>query len=62
MFELMDFSSDRARIDVSRDSAVMRCCMQCVSNNEMSRIVQNKHFFLHAWLYLQCTYFQCESL
>jgi hypothetical protein len=44
MFELVEFSSDRARIDVSRDSALMRCCIQSVSNHEISRIVQYGHF------------------
>jgi hypothetical protein len=44
MFELVEFCSDRARIDVSRDSALVRCCIQSVSNHEMSRIVQYKHF------------------
>jgi len=44
MFELVEFSSDRARIDVSRDSALMRCCIQSVSNPKMSHIVQYKHY------------------
>jgi len=44
MFELLEFSYDRAKIDVSQDSALLRCCIPSVSNHEMSRISQYKHF------------------
>lgn len=44
IFELVEFSSDRARIDVSRDSTLMRCCVQSVSNHKMYRILQYTHF------------------
>jgi hypothetical protein len=44
MFELVELSSDRVRIDVSRDIALMRCCIQSVANQDISRIVKYKHF------------------
>jgi len=63
MFEFVEFSSDRARIDVSRGSALMRCCISLFRITKCLALY-NTSIFLHACLYLPClnTYFQYKSL